>query len=453
MAADDEGASGAQATEGNAEGVVAGDEDEDDDEDDRSFGRQLRVDPVGAVNQGARIEQGDPYAAQGIRLGNLTIRPSIEIGLSGSRTTSNVDQGGTTGLTQQRSETVTNENAISLLVNSDWSRHALEAELNGTFPVAISGSADEPTYSALANLRLDVSSATTLTLGAEITARSEDPQSAAYQDATNQALNPGVTGANEPTTNLYAGTASLAHDFGGVFTQISASIGRLEYSAARLNNGTSVSQSDLNSTDYNFRLRGGYALSGVLSPFVEFNYGLRRTDDTLDSSGINRNSKRYGVQVGALVDMGEKLNGELAVGYGVEKLDDDRFAATKGLNVSAELNWSPLRGTDVNLDVSTQFQPSGIADVAGSLTYATEIGLQHRLTSRLTGNAAFGIQYEDFSGPRDDQTTLSGEIGLLYNFNRFMALTGRLRHEQQYSANPEQRESTSSAFVGLRFQR
>lgn len=414
--------------------------------------QQLRLDRIGAVDGGGASSEGDPFAAEGMRFGTFVVRPTLELGFTAIRSVSNFDSGGPSGIVEDTNNSLGGETSLGLQVDSDWSRHSFDLDLNGTLPVGISGTEEDPTVDVEGSLNLDLSALTSLTLTGVYGYATEDPQSSAVQTAID-AGPPGLRATNEPARQLYSGTATLNHDFGGVTTQISAAIARLEYGTARLSDGSSVSQSDLNSTDYNFSLRGGYALSGVLSPFVEARYGQRVTDDLLDAAGFNRNSKRYQLRLGTEIDYGEKFSGEVAVGYGVEQFDDAALADVSGVIADAALNWSPQRGTDVTLNASTGFVPSGTEDVSGSLLYATELGLSQRLTSQLIGTAGLGVSYETFEGPAANETSINASLGLIYNLNRYFALTGRIGHEQTFSSDQTERDSSSTAFVGVRLQR
>lgn len=408
--------------------------------------------PVGAVDQRQAAGQSDPYAAEGLRLGTFIVRPTLEIGISATRSVTNTDSGGPSGIIENTSNSYSSSNSLGLQINSDWSRHFVALDLSGTLPIGISGDEDDPTIDAVGTLGLDLSALTSLSLTGTYRYQTEDPQSAGFQDAIDAGA-PLLAGINEPATQRYSGAATLNHDFGGLTAQISATIARLEYGAAKLSDGSTISQSDLNSTDFDISLRGGYALSGVLSPFVEARYGQRIMDDTLDSAGFNRNATNYQLRVGTEIDLGEKLSGEVAVGYGVEQFDDAALSDVKGAIADVALTWSPVRGTDVTLDASTSFVPSGSEDVSGSLLYATELGLSQRLTSQLTGTADIGASYEAFEGPAADEITLNGSLGLAYNLNRYLALTGRIGHERVFSSDESQRESNSNVFVGMRLQR
>lgn len=412
----------------------------------------FRVGSIGGVDQGNVVEESDPYVAEGLRLGTFIVRPTLEIGLVGTRSVSNVDAGSPAGIVESSSNSYSSSNSLGLQINSDWSRHFVALNLSGTLPVGISGDEEDPTLDAVGTLGLDLSALTSLSLTGVYGYLTEDPQSAGYRAAID-ADAPSLSGINDPATQNYSGTVTLDHDFGGLTAQISAAIARLEYGTAKLSDGSTISQSDLNSTDFDISLRSGYALSGVLSPFIEVSYGQRITDEALDSAGLDRNATNYQLRLGTEIDLDEKLSGEVAVGYGVEQYDDATLSDVKGTIADMALTWSPLRGTDVTLGATTSFVPSGSEDVSGSLLYATELGLSHRLTSQLTGTAGIGASYETFEGLAADETTLNGYVGLAYNLNRYVALTSRIGHEQTFSSDEAERESTSTVFVGMRLQR
>ena len=119
---------------------------------------------------------------------------------------------------------------------------------------------------------------------------------------------------------------------------------------AELSTGGTISQEDRNSTLVAGVLRTGYEISPALTPFVEVEYGHRFYDLDVDSNGFERAATRTGARAGVELDLGEKFSGELAAGWINEDLADKRLASVSGPSVSADLNWSPVRGTIVGLD-------------------------------------------------------------------------------------------------------
>ena len=75
----------------------------------------------------------------------------------------------------------------------------------------------------------------------------------------------------------------------------------------------------------------------------------RSTICATDTLGFERSYDSYGGRAGVEVDLGEKLNGEIALGYETYRFDDDRLDDLSGLTIDGLLNWSPQRGTERHL--------------------------------------------------------------------------------------------------------
>lgn len=423
------------------------------DPEDVSLGRIERVEPIGAVNAGQVIEEGDRYVAEGLRLGTFIFKPTLDIGVAGNRSTSKFNDTPTTIATVNTHSVSANAD-LRLTAASDWSRHSLEFDLSGQLPKKLFGNTDpDPRYGGTVTGRVDIGSTTALTGTLSYANTRSDPSSAAFFAATDPALNPGVTATNKPSEETLTGGLALSQELGAFTTLLSGTATRVLYGDAKLSNGTEVSQGDSNFTNYDMRLRTSYAMSGVLSPFVELNYGQRRMDVPVDNAGIDRNATRYGLRAGVAIDQGPKFNGELAVGFAREDIADATLADISAVTLDGAFNWSPRRETDVTLNLSTDISPSGRSDVSGSVGYAAALGMTHRMLRNLTLNAAIDAEVETFTGPQASQTTLGAEVGMTYWFNRFAGLTGRLRHEQTLSSDETQQGNSTSAFLGMRFQR
>src|SRR5690606_10798540 len=146
------------------------------------------------------------------------------------------------------------------------------------------------------------------------------------------------------------------------------------YGDAQLATGGTISQGERNNTLYTMTLRGGYEVSPAMRPFVEGEVGRRLYDARTDSAGFARSATRYGARAGLEFGLGEKFSGELAAGWLGEKPDDARLPLLSGLTADASVVWSPIRGTIVNLDVSTEVEAATFGAGAGTLVYAAGLG-------------------------------------------------------------------------------
>jgi len=407
-------------------------------------GRTRPVAPSGPVQGSGGTPEDDPFAAQGIRFGSFVLRPSAELGLTGSR-----EKSGSASAVQR----LLGDTSLRLELESDWDRHQLTLTTAGRLQQPFSGGGDlEPEVSVEATGRFDITDETTLTGTLGYAYELDDPQAAAYLAATDPALTPSVSGTNDPAAQTFNGALTLRQNFGAAYGETGLSAERAIYGDVELSDGSTVSQHDLDNTVYDMRLRAGVEVSPVFAPFIEASWGLRRMDVTPDAGGVDRDATRYGLRAGTEVDLGEKLSGEIAVGYLKEDIADAALTDIAGVSVDAALNWSPRRETDVALSLSTTTETSGGSGDSGALLYSTDLGVTHRARANLTLETRVGAEYRDEEGGID-AFTLSGTAALTYWFNRFTGLTTRIGHKRVMSSNADSRSDTTTAFVGLKLQR
>jgi hypothetical protein len=439
-----------------AVGALIENAEEPDPDDPARFGRTEAVGSIGPLATGTGSVDEDPFAPLGLRLGTFTVFTTLDLGVSHTRTRSTFANVGATPQTYGTADTqgTFGEAALTLRGTSDWSRHAVDFGFSGRLPVRVSGEADtEPEARADAALRMDIDRETQLNLSAAYAYRKDDPGSAAVAIATDPLLFPGLGTTDDPVTQTFSGAVGLQRQAGPFSALAEINGERQVHDSATLTDGTVVSQDDLDYVRYGGRLRGGYSVSPLLTPFAEIEYSQRVMDVRPDPAGIDRNAARYALRLGTAFDGGEKLSGEIALGYVWEDLADAALADIGGLSVVGSLNWSPRRQTNVSAGIGTTTTTSGAADVSGALVYAANLGVTHRARADLELNGALNIEYDDVTGAAEDEITVGGTVGATWWFNRFVGLTGRIGHERTYSDDPTEETGTTNAFVGVRLQR
>src|SRR5690606_38283887 len=163
---------------------------------------------------------------------------------------------------------------------------------------------------------------------------------------------------------------------------------RETFGPARPAAGATFPQSARNSTLALATRRAGYELSPTLVPFVEIEGGRRNYDQKTDSAGYKRSSRRYGARAGVQFDRGEKLRGEISAGWIAEDFDDDRLRRLAGLALAASIQWSPIRGTNVFFDASTNLEDGSGGD-SGSLRYLASLRVERQMRANLTVSLEF----------------------------------------------------------------
>lgn len=369
--------------------------------------------PVAGENEsiapeGPADETADPASfnndTPGIRIGTFTLRPSV------TESINNETRRTPSGKTDRTFSTT----GIRGTLSSDWARHALTVTGSGTFENTGSDRGDGPTAAIDADLRLDLPDETTANITAGYSFEREDETDPnAITGATTQS---GVQ-------NLKAGIA-LQRDLGVLRGTAAVGVSRTTYSGARLSDGTTLDEEGRNRTATDIRLRAGYELSEAIIPFVEVAAGITRHDTKFDASGYNRSSNFQALRAGVELDLGEKMRGEFALGHRWVNFEDDRLLVPGGFTADGTLQWSPQRGTDVNLGLRTTLEESTTAGLGGWTQYELLGGVNHRLRENLLARLSGSGKWRDYpsaSGFENFVTYTTG-AGLTWNINRYLDL-------------------------------
>jgi hypothetical protein len=384
---------------------------------DDDNGRALRTQREERLNRAegnidsVRSAFGDPYEPTGIRLGTFVLKPSITQGIGYERTKS-----GSTSESRTFSQT-----GIRGTLTSDWSRHQLTIDADGVLQRNISGTGEEePRFRLNSDLRLDLSGDTTANLTAGYSFEREsssDPNAVSGASAQS-----GVQG--------FTAGARVTRDFGVIRGTIGTALQREVFGSATLANGDKLVLSDRNYTEGTLTGRIGYELSPALIPYLEASIGRSIYDDRRDSLGYERSATTVGGRAGVEVDLGEKLRGDLGLGYERASLEDDRLASIQALTIDGSLFWSPQRGTEVNLGLRTTIEPSTAAGQSGYVAYETTAEITHELRDNLVARLSSGYVWRDFpSSASQDQDVYLVGTGITWNINRWLAMTGDVSYE------------------------
>lgn len=379
-------------------------------------GEEARDDAYPELDPGAApIDQqeqprvpGDPT---GIRLGTFMLRPSVNQSIN-SETTRN---GGTK---DTRNYLAT---GIRGTMTSDWSRHSLTVTGEGVLERNLNGNQDDtdPEAHVGADLQLDLADETVAHLTAGYDFEREDVADPnALGGATEQA------GIHE-----FSGGASIARDLGRIRGLAALDATRTIYTDAKLGDGTVVSMKDRNRTSVDGRLRLGYELSPALIPFAEIAVGHTFYDRRRDNSGYARSSDNYAARAGVEFDLGEKMRGELAAGYERVAYEDSRLDAVNAFTMDGDINWSPRRGTDVNLGLRTTVQDATAAGQSGWVEYQLSSAVTHEMRDNLVARLTGRTTLRDFQREDNEITWVAG-AGLTWNINRYLDMTGDVEYER-----------------------
>lgn len=390
---------------------------------------------VAPVEPGVRPSADtDPFAPGGLRLGSWRASLKAEQSLGYSTNTARA-AGGESGAVSRSSG--------SLSLRSDWSRHEASIEANGAYERALGEDTQGiPTADLAAGLRLDLVDGVTANLRG------------VYRYTTESTTSDLLTGpvAERPGVHAFGASAEIGRSGMRLGSSLKASADRTVYEDAALSGGGLLDQGDRNNTLYQLTGRASYEISPALTPFLQAGIGRRVHDTDVDRNGDDRDSTVYDLRAGVALDLGEKLKGEVALGYLAE--DYDGSLETLGApSVNASLDWSPVRDTQVRLSAATSLNGSTTAGDNGSLVRSFRIEVDRQLNDRISLSAKAGLDMESDAAGGDADLTWSAGAGITYWINRFLGVKAAVDHERLDSASAGRSFDATAVTLGVTLQR
>lgn len=389
----------------------------------------------------------DPFGAVGDYAGSFLIKSAVEF--SGGYDTNP----GRLAAAQARPFYVI---APEFLAVSDWERHALVADLRGSFtgytgnltpnadgtPLSAPLDIDRPSFIGHIDGRLDVSRDTRLTGQGRLLVSTDNPGSPNVQAGL----------ARYPIYTTLGSTIGIDQNFNRLQVSAGATVDRTDYSYSKLTDGTSTTNDDRNLTQYGGVGRVSYDLRPGLKPFVEVQGDSRVHDLRLDRAGFARDSVGGYVKGGTSFEFSRLLTGEIGVGYAARDYSDPRLNRLEGLLVSSSLVWTATPLTTAKFYSDTTITETTLPGTSGVLTHIYTVEVDHDFRRWLTAIGKFTWGELDYQGnPRRDKIyTVSGEA--IYKMNRNVWLRGTLRRDWLESNLPGNSTASTVVMLGVRLQ-
>ena len=322
--------------------------------------------------------------------------------------------------------------APELLVVSDWERHAVVADLRGSFtgytrnltpnadgtPLSAPLDVDRPNFVGHIDGRLDASRDTRLTAQGRLLVATDNPGSPNVQAGLQR----------YPIYTTVGGTFGFDQNFNRLQVSAGATVDRTDYQWSKLTDGTSSSNDDRNYSQYGGVGRVSYDLIPGLKPFGEIVGNVRAYDLLVDRNGYQRSSSGGNVRAGTTFELSRLLTGEVAIGWTARTYEDPRLLPLQGLLTSASLVWTVTPLTTAKFFADTQIAETTLPGVSGVLTHTYTFEVDHDFRRWLTGIGRFTYGTLDYQGDNrtDKIFTLSGD--LIYKLNRNIWIKGTAIH-------------------------
>jgi hypothetical protein len=346
--------------------------------------------------------------------------------------------------------------APEFLAVSDWERHALVADLRGSYtgyggnlPAIVDGAAspaptniDRPNFNGHIDGRLDVTEDTHLTAEMLLLAATDNPGS------------PNILAglARYPVYTTLGGTFGVDQRFNRLEFWAGATVDRTVYQDSNLTDGTTSTNDDRNFNQYGGVGRLSYELTPAVKPFVEVEGDSRVHDLPLDRNGYARDSTGGYAKGGTTFEFSRLLTGEVSIGYAARDYVDPRLARLDGLLTAGSLVWTATPLTTARFISTTSIDETVVPGVSGVLTHLYTVEVDHDFRRWLTAIGKFTYGTLDYQGDGRFDKIYSIEGDLVYKLTRNLWIKGTLRRDILNSNFPGSSSASTVMMLGVRLQ-
>jgi hypothetical protein len=389
----------------------------------------------------------DPFGAVGDYAGPFLIKSAVEV--SGGYDSNP----GRTYLSHGLPSWVV---APEFLAVSNWERHAVVADLRGSFtgyggqlPQLIEGqispaptNVDRPDFNGHVDGRLDVDRDFDLTAQTRLRVATDNPGSPNVQAGL----------AKYPVYATFGGTFGFDQRFNRLQVSAGGTVDRTVYQDSTLTDGERTTNDDRQFNQYGGIGRVSYELKPGLKPFVEAEGDTRVHDVKIDRNGFMRDSNGGYVKGGTSFEFSRLLTGEVAVGWSERTYVDPRLNRLQGLLTTASLVWSATPLTTVKFFSDTQINETTLPNSAGVFVHTYSLEVDHDFRRWLTGIGKFTYGTYAYEGVSRTDKSYSIEGDLIYKMTRSLWIKGTVRHDILDSNVPFASTSATVVMLGVRLQ-
>jgi hypothetical protein len=398
--------------------------------------------------QRARLKvDDDPFGAVGDYVGGFLVKSAVEV--SGGYDTN-------PGRLATPRGSPLYVVAPEFLAVSDWERHAVVADLRGSFtgygnqlPAVIDGAPnpaptdiDRPDFTSHIDGRLDVSRDLRLTVQTRLRVATDNPGSPNIQAGL----------ARYPLYADVGATVGVDRSFNRLELSAGGTVDRTSYQQSKLTDGTFASNDDRNFNQYGGVGRVSYDLLPGVKPFAEIEGDTRQHDLALDRSGYARDSSGGYAKAGTSFELTRLLTGEASIGYAARSYVDPRLSQLDGLLTSASLVWSATPLTTARFISDTQIAETTLAGASGILVHTYTVEVDHDFRRWLTGIGKFTFGTLDYQGFGRNDKTYSLEGDVIYKMTRNLWVKGTLRRDILDSNLVGSSSASTVVMLGVRLQ-
>ena len=397
----------------------------------------FQVEDINPILENRRLDRlfrAEPFDPIGIKIGSFVLFPELE---TSGNYFSNVFRA-----PNARSDVTAEVRPTARLV-SNWNAHALELRAASAFSFYKEfDTENEKDYTLETRGRLDISRRTNIE---GLISRDQVQESRSALDAS------AVGSRSNAITDRAEG--SFNHRFNRLAVQVRGSVADFSFGDV-VNAGIVGSNADRDYKAYEETVRASWEFKPTLMAFAEVAVNQRNYDLAAASDLINRSSagERYraGLSFG---NTGNKLRGEVSLGYGIQTPGDSRLKSLDGLIIDANATWRATELTSFLFNARSDVSETSTTNVGGAFFRFLSLEARHALRRYLIASAGLSYANQDSQDGVIDETELRATLGLEYHLNREAMLFSRYAHTSFDAVGAASDYESDEVKIGLRLRR
>ncbi|MBV1702738.1 MAG: outer membrane beta-barrel protein [Hyphomicrobiales bacterium] len=331
-------------------------------------------------------------------------------------------------------------------LQSDWSRHELDATLSGGYSDYMqTRAASAPDGSLVVNGRADATR--------DLSFDAQGRFVVGSQLTSTPGLLTGVNLSSRPLTYQTGGTLGATQKLGRITLALHGTLDRYTYQNASAANGSLIALSGQNYNDMGLRGRASYEITPGISPYIEVGGDSLRLDQPLDASGVNRNSSGTLARIGSTFELSRLLTGDVAVGVAHRNFTDPRISGSSSPTLDASLIWAASPLTAVTFKAASSVASTSVIGASTAQQQTASLQVDHQLMPNLLISGVGTWQNTNYRGANLVTNLYSAGVKADYNLTRSVVVRGSFTHQRLQSTAAGTNYTDNIMLLGLRLQR
>lgn len=266
---------------------------------------------------------------------------------------------------------------------------------------------------------------------------------------------PGLPGgiAAAPIALTGAAEAAMERRFGQFALEASAGAARAVYGPTTLSDGSQRDNGAQNNWQLNAGVRLGYAVTPILTAFIDGNAGYQLYDAPSPTYLVKLDATDYEVRTGLAAAWNEVLEAEASVGLGLRRFAASSLGEVATTLYDASLTFRPDETVTLEAGFSTRFgAPGPNSGGTARLEHAATATARYRVNPWLLLRASAGWRQAQLIGTTQTERRYDLGAGLDYTLNQNTALTADYGYSHARTT-PAAGEEEQRVTLGVTFSR